>query len=263
MIFYKLIDWYNKDNSILLEKWFSTSFNALDYFLTFVEEDKEYSLGLSKAEILDYLTFQHGESYLYIDVENTDLNTMFNRMITKISIFFNTNSYTYKTLIKSMFQKYNMIENYNMNEELAEVEKNATEIQTTTPTGSTVVEHNEQGNVDTLKKTDSTTYENNTYKPKTQENITITPNTTNITTTSIGEGTRTEIKKEYQTESVDFDNVSFDYGTKALHHKINRHGNIGVTTSQQMIESERKLAKINILEMIISDLKSLMLLNVY
>ena len=64
-------------------------------------------------------------------------------------------------------------------------------------------------------------------------------------------------------ESVDFDNTSFDYGTKALHHKINRHGNIGVTTSQQMIESERKLAKINILEMVISDLKSLMLLNVY
>ena len=97
MRFYKLIDWYNKDNSILLEKWFSISFNALDYFLTFVEDNKEYSLGLSKAEILDYLTFQHGESYLYIDVENTDLNTMFNRMITKISIFFNTNSYTYKT----------------------------------------------------------------------------------------------------------------------------------------------------------------------
>lgn len=45
--------------------------------------------------------------------------------------------------------------------------------------------------------------------------------------------------------------------------KTNRHGNIGVTTSQQMIESEIELRKKNFFEIVYKDIDNIMTLDVY
>ena len=85
-----------------------------------------------------------------------------------------------------------------------------------------------------------------------------TDNTTTTTTYSMPEGSTAEgdtvtnkIEKYYEGENPD---------TTVL----TRHGNIGVTTSQQMIQSERELASFNLLQIVFNDLcEKLFVSNIY
>lgn len=52
-------------------------------------------------------------------------------------------------------------------------------------------------------------------------------------------------------------------GTNNLTHNLTRSGNIGVTTSQQMIESERELVNFNVVDQFCKDLNKEILLEVY
>ena len=53
-------------------------------------------------------------------------------------------------------------------------------------------------------------------------------------------------------------------GTKTINEEeLNRHGNIGVTTSQQMLESEIKLRQFNFMEEIFKDIDSILCLKIY
>ena len=51
--------------------------------------------------------------------------------------------------------------------------------------------------------------------------------------------------------------------TDSESHSLHRHGNIGVTTSQQMIESEIVLRKKNFFEIVFSDIDRLLTLSIY
>ena len=52
-------------------------------------------------------------------------------------------------------------------------------------------------------------------------------------------------------------------GNDTLTHNFSRHGNIGVTTSQQMITQEREVAQFNLIELIINEFKEQFCLLVY
>ena len=51
--------------------------------------------------------------------------------------------------------------------------------------------------------------------------------------------------------------------TDSESHSLHRHGNIGVTTSQRMIESEIVLRKKNFFEIVFSDIDRLLTLSIY
>ena len=60
----------------------------------------------------------------------------------------------------------------------------------------------------------------------------------------------------------DIDTTKTDTGTKATN-ELTRRGNIGVTTSQQMIESELTLRKKNVLDQIYKDIDTILFIDYY
>lgn len=81
-------------------------------------------------------------------------------------------------------------------------------------------------------------------------------NSTESNPTATGEGDThtTGLKANNETED-----VKSNTGTESL----TRHGNIGVTTSQQMLESEIKLRQFNFIEEVFKDIDSILCLKIY
>lgn len=128
-----------------------------------------------------------------------------------------------KSQLDVMKEVYNPIENYDNNEEstttIGVKEEN---FKKGTNTDTTEVG---QGQITT--KSDVTSYESNTFADA--DKVT-TDESARTTTTTLGERTDTRTEKEH-----------IDTFKKRI------HGNIGVTTSQQMIESELELRKRNVI----------------
>lgn len=76
----------------------------------------------------------------------------------------------------------------------------------------------------------------------------------NPTATGNGDTHTTGLKANNETED-----IKSNTGTE----KLTRHGNIGVTTSQQMLESEIKLRQYNFIEEVFKDIDSILCLKVY
>lgn len=76
----------------------------------------------------------------------------------------------------------------------------------------------------------------------------------NPTATGTGDNHTTGTKANNETED-----VKSNTGTESL----TRHGNIGVTTSQQMLESEIKLRQYNFIEEVFKDIDSILCLKIY
>ena len=128
-----------------------------------------------------------------------------------------------KSQLDVMKATYNPIENYDSNEE------------STTTTGAKEENFNKGTNTDTTEvgqgqittKNDVTSYESDTFA---EANKVTTDESARTTTTTMGERTDIRTEKEH-----------IDTFKKRI------HGNIGVTTSQQMIESELELRKRNVI----------------
>lgn len=127
-----------------------------------------------------------------------------------------------KAQLDVMKAAYNPIENYDNNEE------------STTTTGVKEENYKKGANTDTTEvgkgqittKSDVTSYETNTFADA--DKVT-TDESARTTTTTMGERTDIRTEKEH-----------IDTFKKRI------HGNVGVTTSQQMIESELELRKRNV-----------------
>lgn len=91
---------------------------------------------------------------------------------------------------------------------------------------------------------------------------TVTDNTETVTNSYNGFNAddMKEVSKS-ETEG-NIDTTKTDTGSSA-NNELNRHGNIGVTTSQQMIESSYKLAQKNILDIIYRDIDSILFIDYY
>lgn len=127
-----------------------------------------------------------------------------------------------KSQLDVMKSEYNPIENYDNNEESTTITGAKEEnFKKGTNTDTTEVGH---GQITT--KSDVTSYESNTFADA--DKVT-TDESARTTTTTLGERTDTRTEKEH-----------IDIFKKRI------HGNIGVTTSQQMIESELELRKRNV-----------------
>ena len=73
-----------------------------------------------------------------------------------------------------------------------------------------------------------------------------------------------EASTEVTVEGNNLDNVSHDLETETGTRELTRHGNIGVTTSQQMLESEIELrSNNNFMLMLLNDVSKVLCLSVY
>lgn len=146
-----------------------------------------------------------------------------NPLAKKFKTYNNQMAANLKKSLDAFFSTYNPIENYDRNEE------------STTTTGAKEENFKKGANTDTTEigqgtittKSDVTSYESNTFADADKVTTDESPRTT---TNILGERLDTRTEKEH----VD----------KFVNHV---HGNVGVTTSQQMIESELELRKRNII----------------
>ena len=188
-----------------------TEFSAIFSNVHFFEP-----LGISSLEVYTIFTIKYF-NFIYISDDFTELGSI----ISNLSEIYN-NEYT--TKVGLLLKDYNPIENYNSSETETVTSENAT----TT------------GNENTTTTTTNSTSENsgestNKVSPYDSENFN---NDNNTTTTNTTTGNTTDT-----TTINDSGNMSSN-GTSSR--TLTRKGNIGVTTTQQMIESEYELRAKNL-----------------
>lgn len=183
----------------------------------------------------------------------------------------------WKHLYDTLFFDYNPIENYRMVEE-----ENGTESGTTSGTSADTITNS--GNVTTLQ-TLNTQDEDTVNKTRTDDMSDARDNMVHGFNSSAGvmsdssttdsDGTHTEtgtdtMKHTGTINTVNTDATSMtDNGTTSgshsdeNHRTLTRSGNIGVTTSQQMIESERMLWDFNYFHKVFDDINKTLTLLIY
>ena len=190
-----------------------TDFSVLDCKLI----DTVLIPGKTVAEIFDEFW---GSFYFFCSSYTLDDE---NPLAKKIKTYNNQMAVNLKKSLDAFFSTYNPIENYDSNEE------------STTTTGAKEENFKKGANTDTTEvgqgvittKSDVTSYESNTFADA--DKVT-TDEAARTTTATMGERSDVRLEKEH-----------IDKFTKHI------HGNVGVTTSQQMIESELELRKRNII----------------
>lgn len=188
-----------------------TDFSAIFSNVHFFEP-----LGISSLEVYTTFTIKYF-NFIYISSDVTEVASI----ISNLAEIYN-NEYT--TKVGLLLKDYNPIENYNSSETESTTSENTTtsgnENTTTTTTNSTT-----ENSGDTTNK----------VSPYDSENFNNDNNTTTTNTTTDNATDTTTIN--------DSGNISSN-GT--LTRTLTRKGNIGVTTTQQMIESEYELRAKNL-----------------
>ena len=168
-----------------------------------------------------------------------------------------SNEYRYDTLYSTIIQEYNPIENYSMTEKI-ETTYNGSEVNSTEYNGTETNAHNikektinqnktTEGETTNVLKTapyDSETFFNKAQSTTKQQNPTVTDSSTSI------EGNNSDVKSF--DSRVDRNTRTFDGRNDVVTHT--RSGNIGVTTSQQMLESSRSIANFNFVGIVARDI---------
>ena len=177
-----------------------------------------------------------------------------------------SNEYRYDTLYSTTIQEYNPIENYSMTEKI-ETNYNGKEINAITYTGSEKEIHsineehtehsqtNEGGTTNVLKTApyDSESFFNKEQSTTTQDS----PTSSEIAIGNTGENTT---EKTFANRS-DNNVKTFEGRNDVVTHT--RSGNIGVTTSQQMLESQRSLANFNFVGIVARDIVKRIAILIY
>ena len=181
-----------------------------------------------KETILDIIVFDHSNSIVCLQYEDI---TIFKK---RVETLFKQNEYKYTKLKQTLVSDYNPIENYDKWSDIVTATKNGKI--TNTPSGTTT---------QTIKET--------SFDSSTQ-------NESSSNTTSFD---------SYKTET-SFDNnvnTTFDGKTVAGNNVVKNlehtHGNIGVTTAAQMLESERQLALFDLSKTIAEDIINVTCLKIY
>lgn len=157
-----------------------------------------------------------------------------------------------RRMYDALYSEYDPISNYDMTERAADgtakgkttdkTTPHGSTTQTSTVTGSEMITYNRQG------------ADSSSFQPydQTVTQAGATPRTTTDVTT-YGTGTYSDTEHTATNDqSVTVDGVTVT-GNEVREHILTRSGNIGVTTSQQMIESELKLRAYQLLSTIVRD----------
>ena len=224
---------------------------------------------LSASEVLDYTVFLYG-SLLIPDYPVLVLKAM-------TTSWAAVNGYKFTTLANTTKQEYNPIENYDRYEESStDTSSSGEESSTRTPDLTTSTER-----TPTLTTTDTDTrqivtssegtaestgnvaaYDSSTYSPDTKANSETEGETTE---THSGALTRVESGKD-ETETTHTGtetNEATRSESSGTEYEAHTHGNIGVTTTQQMLEQERQIANFVFLDIFLGEWAARFAIGVY
>ena len=221
---------------ITLNEW-AEKFPSIDTIFDRVSKELKIFTILTASEMFEYFCEKYGERDFYrpFDVQNSVNNVdAVARASAYIALYGKSHKYEYDKLVDTLSLEYNPIENYSMTEKGKDTR---TPDITQTNTGKNT---NTVG-VDTSITTGKTTFD----KSADFINATKTANT----------GTNTDTQ--------DINTTVTTAGNETTAHELTRSGNIGVTTSQQMIESERKLAMFSVVDIFVKAIADIILIGVY
>lgn len=249
---------------------FKTQYFDLNYFRginqILGERNFESVLGFSEEMLDEYFTDLHGDS-IYAYPINTPITTDtaidFTQKIDRIiKRTVRANKFKYLAGLEVFAADYNPIENYNMTEKEAsglKVDKNKTK--TGTDDGYKTVNSVRGSKVTETQVApfDSSTYNNQQKVIEKYEGAENPGTTTAIEghLTSESEPTNSKGTSLGETHSIGTDNNTVNDRV------LTRAGNIGVTTTQQMLTQELELKRLNIIEELFSDIKKAICLSVY
>lgn len=221
---------------ITLNEWVE-KFPAINTIFDKVSADLKLFTVFTSAEMFSYFVNKFGERdfYLYYDSENATNNTNRVKQASDyIALYGKSHKYEYDKLVDTLSLEYNPIENYSMTEKGTD-----TRAPNITQTNKGV--NTNTVGVDTSITTGKTTFD----KSDSFINDTKTTNT----------GTNTDTQ--------DINTTVTTTGNEKTVHEFTRSGNIGVTTSQQMIESERQLAMFSVVDLFVKAIADIILIGVY
>ena len=221
---------------ITLNEWVEL-FPSIQTIFDKVSTDLKLFTIFTSAEMFYYFADKFGERdfYKYYDAENDTSNTnMVKQASDYIALYGKSHKYEYDKLVDTLSLEYNPIENYSMTEK-------GTDTRTPNITQTNKGVNTNTVGVDTSITTGKTTFD----KSNSFINDTKTTNT----------GTNTDTQ--------DINTTVTTAGNEKTVHEFTRSGNIGVTTSQQMIESERQLAMFSVVDLFVKAIADIILIGVY
>lgn len=221
---------------ITLNEWVEL-FPSIQTIFDKVSTDLKLFTIFTSAEMFSYFVNKFGERdfYKYYDNENDGSNTnMVKQASDYIALYGKSHKYEYDKLVDTLSLEYNPIENYSMTEK-------GTDTRTPNITQTNKGVNTNTVGLDTSITTGKTTFD----KSNSFINDTKTTNT----------GTNTDTQ--------DINTTVTTAGNEKTVHEFTRSGNIGVTTSQQMIESERQLAMFSVVDLFVKAIADIILIGVY
>nr|DAM70914.1 MAG TPA: hypothetical protein [Caudoviricetes sp.] len=221
---------------ITLNEWVE-KFPLIETIFDKVSKELKIFTILTSDEMFEYFWGKYGERDFYkmFDTENDTSNANAVKQASAyITLYGKSHKYEYDKLTDTLSLEYNPIENYSMTEKGKD---------TRTPD---ITQTNKGKNTNTVGLDTSITTGKTTFdKSDSFINDTKTTNT----------GTNTDTQ--------DINTTVTTAGNETTEHEITRSGNIGVTTSQQMIESERKLAMFSVVDIFVKAIADIILIGVY
>lgn len=221
---------------ITLNEWIE-KFPTISTIFDKVSQNLKLFTIFTSSEMFSYFVNKFGERdfYKYYDSENTTSNTnMVKQASDYIALYGKSHKYEYDKLVDTLSLEYNPIENYSMTEK-------GTDTRTPNITQTNKGVNTNTVGVDASITTGKTTFD----KSDSFINDTKTTNT----------GTNTDTQ--------DINTTVTTAGNEKTLHEFTRSGNIGVTTSQQMIESERQLAMFSVVDLFVKAIADIILIGVY
>lgn len=232
-----LIDLYNVDDTIFSE-------------MTLPEE-------LDLSTFIDNLLFSYG----ILGVSYTNPNDI----KTLIKIWSKRRSPIWERLYKTTQLEYDPIENYNREEEYTDTRK-----KDNTGTDNRDINNTVDGTITRGTKN----VIDNTYNDNSENTVKATAFNSNDLKTTNTQSSNADGTSKYTSENsgtdtskdvnAGTDNRTLDlHESETLHHEAHLYGNIGVTTSQQMIKEEREVSTYDIYAVIMADFAENFLILVY
>lgn len=210
---------------ILLKK--MTNYNFLnDFYLKADLSYRDYLKDVDAFLISNY-------SNILIDIDKYNLY---------ISFFINAHDEEFKRVTTAINSKYDPITNYKMQETENITKNHGKTEKTIAPQGEKIIERKIMGSQEIITENEQAVIENGNLKKTDKQTVTTNP------LNNYGDITTEKFQNNYnQTETTE--NLKPETESRGL----TRSGNIGVTTSQQMIESTFELEKKNKIVTYIAD----------
>ena len=202
----------------------------------------------NKYETFDnYIRLKYSNREIYSEIymkDEEELSSVYSSWLLYVKAYVTSNEYKYKTLYETINFSYNPIENYDRKEDIQTIRTPnlQTESNITSIYGNGEVEE-QLGNI---SNSNSLT---GSISPWDSENF-------NNKNKNINEFTQASItnKTINKTKTDTQDNASLLSGTDTTKVTTNVHGNIGVTSSQDMIKQEREVALFSFYETFFKDI---------